>query len=77
MKWTYFYNMEQLSVITICFNNLKELQETCNSVDSQSVQPFEHYIIDGSNNKEISEWLNNSPQPIYRKWICERDKGIS
>ena len=77
MKWAYFYNMEQLSVITISFNNLKELQQTCDSVDHQTFPPFEHYIIDGSSNNEISEWLNKSPQPVYRKWICERDKGIS
>ena len=77
MKWAYFYHMEQLSVITICFNNLKELQQTCNSVDSQSIPPHEHYIVDGSSNNEISDWLNNSPQPVYRKWICEKDKGIS
>jgi len=77
MKWAYFYNMEQLSVITISFNNLKELQQTCDSVDHQTLPPFEHYIIDGSSNNEISEWLNKSPQPLYRKWICERDKGIS
>ena len=77
MKWAYFYHMEQLSVITISFNNLKELQQTCNSVDSQSIPPHEHYIIDGSSNDEISVWLNNSSQPEYRKWICEKDKGIS
>jgi glycosyltransferase involved in cell wall biosynthesis len=77
MKWAYFYHMEQLSVITISFNNLKELQQTCNSVDHQTLPPFEHYIIDGSSNNEISEWLNKSPQPVYRKWICEKDKGIS
>jgi len=69
--------MEQLSVITICFNNLSDLQQTCDSVDAQSVKPHEHYIIDGSNQGEIAEWLQNSPQPAYRKWICERDKGIS
>jgi len=77
MKWAYFYNMEQLSVITICFNNLRDLQRTCDSVDAQSIKPHEHYIIDGSTNIEINEWLQNTPQPAYRKWICERDKGIS
>mgnify|MGYP000471400573 CR=1 FL=1 len=69
--------MEQLSVITICFNNLSDLQTTCSSVDAQSAKPYEHYIIDGSSNKEIAEWLQNTPQPSYRKWLCERDKGIS
>lgn len=69
--------MERLSVITICFNNLAELQATCASVDSQTTAPFEHYIIDGSSNVEIADWLQTTPQPSYRKWICERDKGIS
>ena len=77
MKWAYFYIMDQLSVITICFNNLSDLQRTCDSVDAQSVKPFEHYIIDGSTNTDIAEWLQNTPQPAYRKWLCERDKGIS
>ncbi len=69
--------MELLSVITICFNNLSEVQATCASVDSQTVLPFEHYIIDGSSNTAIADWLQNTPQPTHRKWICERDKGIS
>ncbi len=69
--------MEQLSVITICFNNLRDLQRTCDSVDAQSIKPHEHYIIDGSTNIEINEWLQNTPQPAYRKWVFERDKGIS
>ena len=69
--------MEQLSVITICFNNLRDLQRTCDSVDAQSIKPHEHYIIDGSTSIEIYEWLHNTPQPAYRKWLCERDKGIS
>lgn len=69
--------MERLSVITICFNNLEEVQATCASVDSQTQHPFEHYIIDGSTNTDIANWLQSTSQPVYRKWICERDKGIS
>lgn len=66
-----------LSVITICFNNLQELIQTCRSVDEQTVLPYEHLIIDGSTNEEIVTWLLKEPQPSYRKWIHERDKGIS
>lgn len=69
--------MEKLSVITICFNNLEELISTCLSVDCQSMHPYEHIIIDGSSDSNIAEWLNNIPQPGYRKWICENDNGIS
>jgi glycosyltransferase involved in cell wall biosynthesis len=72
-----FLLMEQLSVITICFNNLSDLNATCDSVDNQSELPFEHYIINGSTNTEIENWLNQTPQPPYRKWVNEPDKGIS
>ena len=72
-----FLLMEQLSVITICFNNLSDLIATCNSVDIQSELPYEHYIINGSTDKEIENWLTQTPQPLYRKWINEPDKGIS
>jgi glycosyltransferase involved in cell wall biosynthesis len=69
--------MERISVITICFNNLEDLQATCLSVDVQNHAPFEHLIIDGSTNTDIAEWLLTNSQPLYRKWIIERDKGIS
>ncbi|MGZ5244539.1 MAG: glycosyltransferase [Bacteroidia bacterium] len=67
----------KISVITICFNNLDDLVTTCKRVDSQSLEPFEHLIIDGSTKPDIKNWLENTPQPSYRRWICERDKGIS
>ncbi len=69
--------MQGVSVISICFNNLSDLQKTCSSVDMQTTLPNEHLIINGSSNSEIANWLNNAPQPSYRKWINERDKGIS
>lgn len=66
-----------ISIITICFNNLHELQDTCQSVDTQTYPPDEHWIIDGSTNDEIKRFLDNTPQPSYRKWISEKDEGIS
>lgn len=51
--------------------------ETCRSVDEQTLSPFEHLIIDGSTNDEILTWLQKNVQPSYRRWIHERDKGIS
>jgi len=69
--------MNRISIITISFNNLEELKKTCASVDAQLLLPFEHIIIDGSTNSEIKDYLENIPHPVYRKWISERDKGIS
>jgi glycosyltransferase involved in cell wall biosynthesis len=69
--------MNTISVITICFNNLNELIETCRSVDEQTALPYEHLIIDGSSNSEIKNYLEQNAQPPYRRWICERDNGIA
>jgi hypothetical protein len=66
-----------LSVVTVCFNNVSELQKTCQSVDKQLVLPDEHWIIDASTQTQIKNWLTESSQPSYRKWICEPDRGIS
>jgi len=66
-----------ISIITICFNNPDELLSTIRSVDSQDKKPFEHWIIDGSTTNEIREYLENNPQPAYRKWITEKDEGIA
>lgn len=68
--------MNAITVISICFNNLSDLQKTCSSVDQQTVHPDEHLIINGSTNEDIADWLNNHPQPAFRRWINERDKGI-
>ncbi|HEX6334472.1 MAG TPA: glycosyltransferase [Flavisolibacter sp.] len=69
--------MNRISIATICFNNLHDLQETCNSVDWQLEYPFEHFIVDGSTTGEIRYWLEHTPQPSYRRWISERDHGIA
>ena len=69
--------MPLTSIITICFNNLDDVKQTCASVDMQTFKPFEHIIIDGSTQPGIKNYLENNPQPAYRKWICEHDNGIS
>lgn len=69
--------MDTISIVTICFNNLRELIETCGSVETQTRPPDEHIIVDGSSTKDIINWLTNNEQPPYRKWIHERDNGIS
>ena len=56
---------------------MEDVRTTCASVDGQSRVPDEHLIIDGSTKPDISEYLENNPQPAYRRWICERDKGIA
>lgn len=69
--------MNRISVITICFNNLEDVISTCRSVDVQVEKPFEHLIIDGSTTPAIKNHLETSIQPAYRRWISEKDDGIS
>jgi len=69
--------MNRVSIVTICFNNVEELKLTCTSVDMQVLKPYEHIVIDGSTKPAIKLFLENNPQPAYRKWICESDKGIA
>ncbi len=66
-----------ISIITICFNNLPELQVTLASVDKQTLPPYEHWIIDGSTDNKINNYLQTNVQPSYRKWISEKDAGIA
>lgn len=67
----------QISIVTICFENLEELQETIASIDMQSYLPYEHWIIDGSKNNLIKDWASSQNHPSYRFFVHEPDKGIS
>lgn len=66
-----------ISIITICYNNLAELQQTIASVNMQELKPHEHIIVDGSSNAEIRRYLSELPQPAYRRWVSEKDQGIA
>lgn len=69
--------MNKLSVITICFNNLEEVLNTCNSVDEQILTPFEHLIINGSTNNEIKNYFDKVETAGFRKIFTEKDNGIA
>lgn len=68
--------INNISIITICFNNLEEVLNTCRSVDIQTTLPFEHLIIDGSTNDEIKTYFSQTLQPAFRKTFHEKDHGI-
>jgi glycosyltransferase involved in cell wall biosynthesis len=67
-----------ISIITICFNNPDDVRRTIESVDTQTLLPHEHYIIDGSENQKILHLLQNQSYiKSYRKSVHEPDNGIS
>lgn len=69
--------MTKISIITICFNNLEEVLDTCRSVDEQTNPPYEHLIINGSTNDVIEKYFDSTKNISYRKIVNERDKGIA
>ncbi len=69
--------MPDISVVTICYNDLEQLKKTCSSVDAQIIKPAEHWIINASTKNDIADWLTATPQPGYRKWANVKDEGIA
>lgn len=69
--------MIRISVVTICYNNLDDVKMTCATVDEQATKPFEHWIINGSTEPGVRDWLESTAQPEYRKWAHVTNKGIA
>lgn len=68
----------KISIITATFNSGKTLHNTLNSVLIQSLNDWEHIIIDGGSNDNTLEIIKEF-EPKYGgrlKWISEPDKGI-
>ncbi|MFB0833962.1 glycosyltransferase [Arthrobacter halodurans] len=65
------------SVITITRNDLAGLRTTTDSVHRQSLQDFEHIVVDGASEDGTVEWLsqNLSLNPKV-SWKSEHDTGI-
>jgi glycosyltransferase involved in cell wall biosynthesis len=64
-----------ISVITINFNHLKELQKTFVNVASQTYKNIEYIIIDGGSQDGTIDFLQEHSKYLSY-WISERDHGI-
>lgn len=65
----------KLSIITICFNNLKGLQNTLESVFAQTYKEFELIVIDGGSTDGSKEYIQSKSEFISF-WCSEKDNGI-
>lgn len=67
----------KLSIITINYNEAIALQQTIDSVRSQTYQDYEHIIIDGGSTDESIAYIKSYAE-IYPslKWVSEQDKGV-
>jgi glycosyltransferase len=65
----------RFSIITVSYNSAKTIEDTINSVNSQSYRDFEHLIIDGKSTDGTLELLTRYKNP-KRRIISEDDKGL-
>lgn len=65
----------KISVVTVCYNAEKELEETILSVLSQSHPDIEYIIIDGGSTDGTIDIIQRYSDNITY-WISELDKGI-
>jgi glycosyltransferase involved in cell wall biosynthesis len=65
----------KLSVITIVYNNAKDIERTMLSVLNQTYKNIEYIIIDGASTDGTLEIINKY-QSRLAKFISETDKGI-
>lgn len=64
----------KISIITVTFNSAKTLQDTLNSVISQTYPDIEHIVVDGGSTDETVTMLRHSPH--ITRWISEPDSGL-
>lgn len=65
----------KISIITVCFNSVKTIEQTIQSVISQTYQNIEYIVIDGDSSDGTVDIIKKYTQQIS-KWISEPDNGI-
>ena len=65
----------KISIITVVYNNVKTIEQTIQSVLSQTYLDVEYIVIDGKSNDGTVEILNNYKSKIA-KTISEKDNGM-
>lgn len=65
----------KLSIVTIVYNNVRDIERTLKSIISQTYINIEYIVVDGASTDGTLEILNQYKQHIT-KLITEPDKGI-
>ena len=68
-------NSKLITVITVCFNAEKTIENTILSVINQTYPNIEYIIIDGGSTDKTIDIIKKYEDKIT-KWISEKDKGI-
>lgn len=65
----------KISIITVCYNSSKTIEDTLKSVCNQSYGDIEYIVVDGASTDNTSEILSKYDHIISKK-ISEKDKGL-
>ncbi len=67
--------MDKISIVTVCFNASKVLEQTIQSVINQKYQNIEYIVIDGNSTDGTVEIIKKYSDKIDY-WVSEPDNGI-
>ncbi|MBR3522739.1 MAG: glycosyltransferase [Prevotella sp.] len=68
----------KISIITAAYNSAKTLEDTLQSVLSQTYHDIEHIVVDGGSTDGTQDLIKHF-EPLYGgrlRWISEKDNGI-
>src|SRR5690606_2467889 len=65
----------KLSVITIVYNNVKDIERTILSIITQTYDNIEYIIIDGGSTDGTLDIIKKYQHKVSQ-WVSEPDKGI-
>ncbi|MBV1898675.1 MAG: glycosyltransferase [Cycloclasticus sp.] len=68
--------MPKISIITVCFNAEKHIEQTIKSVLDQKNGDIEYVVIDGASTDKTLSIIKQYDSKITT-WISEPDKGIA
>lgn len=63
-----------ISIVTVVFNDVANLQRTIDSIASQTYHNIEHIVIDGGSTDGTLDIIRRNTSIDY--WVSERDRGI-
>lgn len=65
----------KISIITVCYNSGKTIEDTFKSVQSQSYKDIEYIVIDGGSKDNTLEFINQYKEIIDYS-VSEKDNGL-